>query len=551
MAPKLHEDDEFVVPTVETPKDEIGNCAAGGDDDEGLQIEVDQECGHAVEASAKDDADASTNASINESNITRTTTDSTMRSRSSVKSETMATALTFSKEMLQRMIPLICIVGIFGYFPGALIKGAADDLLDSHEHSNSSWSQIWSDHQDSDLGSAELNNATFVQIYDKVHRAHDVEPSAPKFSTPWIYAYYLRMGVVVLMGYGIPWFDLVMLFGVKRTGKYVVGCFAPLVILVMSYCFAASAHLAGTGDLLISNEFVERIIGFMVASAMALLVLPIVLKQMGAEHPWKAFIFPYLLLWVSLIALRYQVPVYVVGLSNDWYKALFRVFVYEFMKECFIAPTRILLRMIPLDCTEVRPEDKTFVVLGVDCLFAYWGRVIMMDLQEVGPMYFASIGLGLLECTGRITVVMRDRIYLGFLFCSREKGEKFWKANKAAMVRFRCSTVYMHTLLEYLMISSAFWFAAATGAPMWTLIQNVVIQLVAEMCTDGISFYFEIFRHKLPVIVAWNNRHKYWFLCFGVFTVCFNLFAISQSAQYFCAFRNQNRIEVVYCASDK
>lgn len=262
--------------------------------------------------------------------------------------------------------------------------------------------------------------------------------------------------------------------------------------------------------------------------------------------------------WLALMVLRYQVPLYVVSLTNPWKKVLFRIVVYEMMKEVFVGATRMLLRLIPLsDEHEVRPEDKTFVLLGCDCLFGYWGRIIIMDLNDNAASAVCSFTLALAEFLSRVSVVHRDRLYLAVLFRSGDKRSEYWASNAAAMKRFRCSTVYMHAILEYLMTAAAFTFSWASGITrakdMGSLVANLVIQVLAEVVCDGLTFYVELFRHKLPIISAWNSRHRHWLLLFVTFTVGFNLFAISQSGEYFCALRNPDTQNIVltYCGGAK
>lgn len=488
------------------------------------------------------------------------------RSRTSVFSKTMSsvsditntysTALAFCKEVLIRLIPVILLLGFVGWCAGYLVYWAAKHLLTMHAESNSPWQQIWSEHRDREIEEM-LMNSTYVQIYDPIHREVEEDPHAPKLGTRWIFAYYIRMMVVAWIAYGIPWFILFTLIGWQRLRRWALSCLLPQLLLVMGYCFAAACYLDFTGKLLVS-DLIERSAGFLMAAAEAFVVLPICCRFIGIKHPWKAIILPYLVQWLALMVLRYQVPLYVVSLTNPWNKVVFRVVVYEIMKEVFVGATRMILRLIPLsDGDEVRPEDKTFVLLGCDCLFGYWGRIIIMDLNDTAASAVCSLALALAEFASRVSVVHRDRLYLAVMFQSSGKRSEFWSTNAAAMKRFRCSTVYMHAILEYLMITAAFSFSWASGMTrdkdMGSLVVNLVIQVLSEVMCDGLTFYVELFKHKLPIISAWNSRHRTWFFLFVVFTVGFNLFAISQSGEYFCALRNPDNQKVIltYCGGAK
>jgi len=210
----------------------------------------------------------------------------------------------------------------------------------------------------------------------------------------------------------------------------------------------------------------------------------------------------------------------------------------------------------------MRPEDKTLIVLSMSCLFQYWGRVIMMDLKEPYPQLLCSFGLGLIEFLSRIFVVQRDKTYMTLALLSKSRQDEYWATNAPAMARFRCSTIYMSFLIEYLMMCSSFSFSCYSGLTrgknMSALFMNLAFQVGAEVITDMAAFYVEIFKNNLPVIQAWNNRHKHWALIFCCFVIVFQLFAISQTGGYFCAVANTKYAPgkvgfaaLKYCGADK
>lgn len=261
---------------------------------------------------------------------------------------------------------------------------------------------------------------------------------------------------------------------------------------------------------------------------------------------------------IGLVLLRYLIPWVLLSITNEWFKVAFRLFAFQALWELFEAATRISLRLVPLEFEhEVRPEDKTFVVLALMALFQYWGRVIMMDLIEPGPQVACSLGLAVLELLSRTTIVIRDRTYLAMYYRSWSMCKAYWHVNLSGMVRFRCSVLYMHCITEYLMIASAFSFSWAAGLVDYrnksALLLNLGIQLGSEALTDIAAFYWEIFRSGLPVVQAWDARHKFWTLLFGAFILCFSLFAISQTGTYFCALPDPHSDWAVlkYCGSAK
>lgn len=473
---------------------------------------------------------------------------------------TSAEARLFAVEMVIRLVPLLVLVFLAAYGAGLLFYFAADHLLLQTQDggANTTWSQPWAENLERKIED-ELMNHTFVQFYATIHRDAAQEPLAPKYSSIWIWVYYLRMGLVACMAYGIPWFSLVVFHGWYCMQLYIAALYFPQVLFVMAYCCAASQYLIDTGSLLVADKR-EMAAGFLLAIGEALVVLPCACRRMGLKHPLKVIILPYLILWISLLVLRYQVPLVMVGLT-EMHKVVLRVFVFEMVREIFVGITRLLLRTVPLaDEEEVRPEDKTFVVLGVDCLFGYWGRIIMMDMQEPWAIAVCSMAVGFIELVSRVSVVKRDRAYLAALFFSPTKRTEFWRTNEAAMKRFRCSSVITHAVLEYLMIAAAAAFSYASGSvrseKLGKLIVNISFQVFSEVAVDLVSFYWEIVLHKVPIVTAWNARHDYWVVLFGIFTVGFKLFALSQSGQYFCAVRpppasaaSHLRVILLYCGS--
>merc|ERR1712194_441174 len=147
----------------------------------------------------------------------------------------------------------------------------------------------------------------------------------------------------------------------------------------------------------------------------------------------------------------------------------------------------MLMRVVPLvDEDEYRPEDKVFAVLPLDCLFGYWGRVILMDVNNVWVILIANIGNVFLEFTSRITVVQRDKFYLRMVWGSHAAA--YWTTNAKGMMRFRCSMIISHLFSEYLMIAAAasFYWASGIAKDMNSLIFNTAIQVITEIIVDSV-----------------------------------------------------------------
>eukprot|EP00930_Biecheleria_cincta_P105193 TRINITY_DN9778_c0_g1_i1.p1 TRINITY_DN9778_c0_g1~~TRINITY_DN9778_c0_g1_i1.p1 ORF type:complete len:572 (-),score=92.22 TRINITY_DN9778_c0_g1_i1:90-1805(-) len=445
-------------------------------------------------------------------------------------------AARFGKEGCTRLTPIALMLVGFSCGAGYLMNAAACQLLDSAAETG--WVQPWSEHRVTPI-EPHLMNSTYVEFYSSMHRDIQEQPMAPKLEPKWVYSYYLRMVFAAGLGYGLPWFTVVATQASQRKWRYFLAFMGPQLIILMTYGIAAAAYNTTTGKVLVSDNM-EAGGGFAFAALQTFVAIPFVARQLGMQHHWKFIIVPYLLMVIGLVMLRYLIPWVLLNITNEWLKVAFRLFGFQALGELFEAATRISLRLVPLESEhEVRPEDKTFVVLALMSLFQYWGRVIMMDLIEPGPQVACSLGLAVIELVSRTTIVLRDRTYLAIYYRSWSMSKAYWQVNLSGMVRFRCSNLYMHCMTEYLMIASAFTFSWAAGLVDYknkaALILNLIIQLGSEAITDIAAFYWEIFRSELPVIQAWDARHKSWTLLFGAFTLCFSLFAISQTGTYFCA----------------
>jgi len=462
-------------------------------------------------------------------------------------------AKRFLKQLWARVLMIGFVVCFFSAGAGMLFQGAASQLVQDAGHFEQVWQERIELKTDDDL-----MNKTYIKIYDKMHRDDTVEPSAPKMQDRWVYAYYIRMSLIANLGYALPWFFLFTTIGWARTRRYFLLFFAPQAVFMFAYGFLAAAYLCGTGRLLL-DDWPERIGGFVLAGLQTFVAIPYVQRKVGLKHAFRPIIMPYLILWVALVGLRYFVPVMTAMLTIEWNKVLFRLTLYQMGSEFLVGLTRLSLRFVPLeDQEEVRPEDKPLILLGIMCLFQYWGRIIMMDLKEPGPQIVCSFGLGMIEFFSRITVVSRDKAYMRVVLRSKLRMSAYWSGNAAGMKRFRCSTIYMHGVLEYLMIFSAFSFSYASGLTraidLASLSMNLCIQIGSELIVDALSFYWELFREKLPIVAAWDARKPNWAWYFGIFVVCFNLFAISQTGEYFCAFENPDLKDAVvlrYCGREK
>ena len=108
-------------------------------------------------------------------------------------------------------------------------------------------------------------------------------------------------------------------------------------------------------------------------------------------------------------------------------------------------------------------HDKVFAVLPLDCLFGYWGRIILMDLTSKWAILIANAGNAFLELGARVSVVQRDKLYLGMAWGSWSSRDAYWKTNAKAMMRFRCSMIISHLFTEYLMIAAAASFYWKSG----------------------------------------------------------------------------------------
>lgn len=97
--------------------------------------------------------------------------------------------------MITRLVPLILLLGLVGWCAGYLVYWAAKHLLTKHAESSSPWQQTWSEHRERTIEDSLMNSA-MVQIYDPIHRVVDDEAFAPKLSTHWIFAHYVRMMIV-------------------------------------------------------------------------------------------------------------------------------------------------------------------------------------------------------------------------------------------------------------------------------------------------------------------------------------------------------------------
>jgi len=449
------------------------------------------------------------------------------------------TALQTLLEIAIRVIPIALV--LYGVVAGVgyLIYFASASLL--KQAMQSGWTQIWSEHRVPEI-EHEFMNQTFVELYAGLHRDESMDPLAPHYETKWLYAYYLRMTFVATVGFGVPWFTLIVTQGWGRVQKYFLMIFLPQAIILNAYGIAAASYTDATGTPLLS-DLVERGLGFLFALIQLVIAIPFTARALKLQHYIKSLIIPYLFLWAALIALRYVVPTVILGLDNDWHKAIFRLVVFTAMGEVFVGGTRMVLRFIPLSAeAEMRPEDKSLIVLSMACLFQYWGRVIMMDLKETYPQLLCSFGLGLIEFLARVFVVQRDKLYMTLALRSKQKRDDYWGANQPGMGRFRCSTIYMSFLIEYFMMISAFSFSyysgLTRGKDMSSLFTNLAFQVASEIMTDVSAGYVELFVSKLPIIQAWRNRHKHWTVIFGSFVIVFQLFAISQTGGYFCAVRN-------------
>ena len=93
--------------------------------------------------------------------------------------------------------------------------------------------------------------------------------------------------------------------------------------------------------------------------------------------------------------------------------------------------------------------------------------------------------------------------------------------------------------------TSSFYWCSGIATDLEAHIFNCSVQFGTELMVDIFTLYVEIVWEKLPVIAAWFNRQKHWGPIFGVFAIGFNLFAISQAGQYFCAMRKPDDHEFI------
>jgi len=269
-------------------------------------------------------------------------------------------------------------------------------------------------------------------------------------------------------------------------------------------------------------------------------------------------IFPYVLLNVSLLLLKYVIP-WVVNnvLKTDTAIVIFRLTAFVVIEEFFVASTRLLARAIPLaDEAQVRPEDKAWIVLPQLAFFSYWGRILLMGITDTKLMWLANVALCLSEFVSRATVVQRDKFYMACLRRSKPQADEFWSANASGMKRFRCSLIYNHLITELLMIASAsaFYLGAGISVDLWAHWYNTFIQVGTEAVADISCIYVEVVKHRLPVVTAWNNRHAKWAQFFGFFIIAINLVIDAHGGMFYCALRQPGDAEgivMTYCGAKK
>merc|ERR1712007_102408 len=170
--------------------------------------------------------------------------------------------------------------------------------------------------------------------------------------------------------------------------KCVLVCYTPFAVLSVAICLANAYAVVNKEKPLVSDHVEIAFIGLL-SSLEALVVLPLVGRYLRLHHVIKTVVIPFVLLNISLFGLKFILPVIVVQLG-DWAKVFFRLIAFSIVSECFVGLARIFVRLVPLTDENIyRPEDKVFAVLGLDCLYGYWGRIIFMGLTNKWAMVFA------------------------------------------------------------------------------------------------------------------------------------------------------------------
>jgi len=465
----------------------------------------------------------------------------------------LRTAGHFFFEIVVRVMPSAFLVFLLGVLLGGLKNWAAWHLLDKGEAMG--WTQPWNETRDSELEGA-WGTQTYVEFMNtSAHLYRDGFHDVPKYADHWVIIFYLRNAVESSVGCGVPVFIIWALHGFQSTKRITLICFMPFVITFFVFYLASAYMVINVGRPLVGHLLTQIIVGGLVA-LQAFVVLPQVGKRLKLTNIWKSVIAPYCVLVISLGALQNLVPIVSEKIKSEWVLVMFRVFGYSFMQEVFVGCVRILQRLVPVSDEAYRPEDKTFSVLPVDCLFGYWGRILLMDLTETGPILAANLAISVGEFLARITVVQRDKLYLRVLWASSKKQSEFWQVNASGMMRFRCSMITTHLFAEYLMIATAagYYYASGIAPSMTEHIFNCATQFLAELFCDGITLCWEIFIHKLPIVQAWNNRRAYFGVFFGLFAIGFNVFAMSRSANYFCGMKKPDTtwyVTLRYCGAAK
>jgi len=474
------------------------------------------------------------------------------RRSSQIMVDTALKVKQFMREVVSRLMLIVILLFIVGIATGWLMNEGAWHLLNKAD--DMGWAQPWQETRSRDLG-PELNNQTYVHVYHRMHRRRDEEPDVPKFDDRWIYVFYLRGAAAMMIGYGSPFFIMLAIHGIHKMWKCVAVCYTPFVVISLAISLGNATMLVSTDAPLMSGMMEVASIGIL-SLIEAVLVLPLIGKYLRLHHMFKVVILPFLLMNAGLFILKFCMPLIVLKLE-DFPKVAFRLIAYSAVTELFVGKARMACRLVPLSDEELyRPEDKVFAVLGLDCLFGYWGRILLMDLTNWSAIMVANFGNAALEFVARVTVVQRDKFYLGLTYLSWAKRDAYWGTNAKGMMRFRCSMIISHLFSEYLMIAAAaaFYWQSGIAKDMKSHFFNCLVQVISEFMVDVATLYWEIARHKLPVIPAWFQRQKHWGPILALFVVGFNIFAISQAGAYFCAMRkpdNPDWIMLLYCGASK
>jgi hypothetical protein len=453
--------------------------------------------------------------------------------------ELMHNAKIWFKEVVPRLAPGVVLLAVLGACIGYLLNRASDYLLVTAEANG--WHQPWT--EETYPGEYYINQ-TYVRVYAQKHWDWTNDIHAPKLRNDYIGWFWARQGLTGALCYATPFFVMLGYHGWQKAWKVVVFGYSPFAL----FCIVFTA----INCILCQNKkspFVKyddtRIIWGVLCLFEALVVIPLLAKYfMHLKHVWRGVIFPFLILSIGLLVLKFAVPYLLAHFESEGERVLFRLTVYVLLTELLEGSTRMLVRFIPLDAEmETRPEDKPFGTIGIVCLCGYWGRIIMNSLNETSWIFIANAGVGIIEVIGRLTVVPRDKFYCRLMHLSKKKGDDFWERNASGMKRFRCSMIYTKFCTEYLMIASAasFYFGSAfvKDKDVGKFIMNVLIQLFSEFIVDGVCAYFEFVREKLPVLQAWRGKNPHWVYMFPVFLLAFQLVAVSLSAENFCALRRQ------------